>query len=283
MGMSGANETPKASGTSAPPASVPASASKQATQPTKATQATQPTKATQAKQPTKAKQAKQPTKPTKPTKPTQAKQATKAKQTAKPPAQLKAPLPELLLPHAAAWRAWLESHHTQPSGVQLVLGRKGGTVTGLTYAGALQEALCFGWIDGQANRRDEESYLQRFTPRRPRSIWSQRNVGFVEQLEAEGKMHPAGRAAVEKAKADGRWEAAYAGSAAAEIPEDLRTAVAEVPAAQAMYEVLTAQNRYALFFRLNAVKTPAARKRKVAALVQMLAEGKSPYPQRRAP
>lgn len=193
----------------------------------------------------------------------------------------KAPLPELLLPDAAAWRSWLESHHADSPGVQLVLGRKGGTLTALSYAGALQEALCFGWIDGQANRRDEESYLQRFTPRRPRSIWSRRNVGFVERLEEAGKMHPAGRAAVDQAKADGRWEAAYSGSAAAEVPEDLLAAVAEVPAAQAMYDILTAQNRYVLYFRLNAVKTPAGRERTIAALVRMLAEGKAPYPQRR--
>ncbi|MDK1361510.1 YdeI/OmpD-associated family protein [Arthrobacter sp. zg-Y1219] len=217
-----------------------------------------------------AKQAKQPTPPR------QAKQPTQ-------PKQPKAPLPELLLPHAEAWRSWLETHHADSPGVQLVLGRKGGSLTALSYDGALQEALCFGWIDGQANRRDEESYFQRFTPRRPRSIWSRRNVGFVERLEEAGKMHPAGRAAVEQAKANGRWETAYAGSAAAEVPEDLLAAIAEVPAAQAMYEVLTSQNRYALFFRMNAVKTPATRERKIASLVRMLAEGKSPYPQRRAP
>ena len=190
----------------------------------------------------------------------------------------KAPLPELLLQDAAAWRSWLESHHADSPGVLLVLGRKGGTVTALSYNGALQEALCFGWIDGQANRRDEESYLQRFTPRRPRSIWSQRNVGFVARLEAEGRMQPAGRAAVEQAKADGRWDAAYAGPAAAQVPEDLLAAIAEVPAAQVTYSVLNAQNRYALYFRLNALRTAAARERKIADLVRMLAEGRTPYP-----
>lgn len=190
----------------------------------------------------------------------------------------KAPLPELLLPDAAAWRSWLESHHARSPGVLLVLGRKGGTLTALTYNGALQEALCFGWIDGQANRRDQESYLQRFTPRRPRSIWSQRNVGFVQRLEAEGRMQPAGRAAVEQAKADGRWDAAYAGPATAQVPGELLAAIAEVPAAQAAYDALNAQNRYALYFRLNALRTPAARERKIADLVRMLAEGRTPYP-----
>ena len=199
----------------------------------------------------------------------------------KPPAQPKAPLPELLLPDAAAWRQWLEVHHAQSPGVQLVLGRKGGSVTALTYAGALQEALCFGWIDGQANKRDGESWIQRFTPRGKRSIWSQRNVGFAEQLEVEGRMRPAGRAAVEQAKADGRWEAAYAGPASAQIPADLLAAIAEVPRAQAMYDVLNSQNRYAMFFRLSTLKTPAARERRIAAFVQMLADGHTLYPQRR--
>jgi uncharacterized protein YdeI (YjbR/CyaY-like superfamily) len=190
--------------------------------------------------------------------------------------QPKAPLPELLLPDAMAWRKWLEANHAQSPGVLLVLGRKGGTLTKLIYLDALHEALCFGWIDGQANRRDDESYLQRFTPRRPRSIWSQRNVGFVERLEAEGRMRPAGRAAVEKAKADGRWEAAYAGSATAQVPEELLAAIAEVPAAQAAYDGLNAQARYALYFRLNALKTPAARERSIAAVVQKLAEDLTP-------
>lgn len=175
-----------------------------------------------------------------------------------------------------AWRKWLEANHAQSPGVLLVLGRKGGTLTKLIYLDALHEALCFGWIDGQANRRDDESYLQRFTPRRPRSIWSQRNVGFVERLEAEGRMRPAGRAAVEKAKADGRWEAAYAGSATAQVPEELLAAIAEVPAAQAAYDGLNAQARYALYFRLNALKTPAARERRIAAIVQDLAEDLTP-------
>ncbi|MBO0898077.1 YdeI/OmpD-associated family protein [Arthrobacter sunyaminii] len=199
----------------------------------------------------------------------------------KPPP--KPPLPELLLPHAEAWRTWLAAHHASSPGVQLILGRKGGTVTNLSYAGALQEALCFGWIDGQANKRDGESYLQRFTPRGKRSIWSLRNVGYVEQLEAEGRMQPSGRAAVEQAKADGRWDAAYAGPATAVMPADLVAAIAAVPEAQATYDILNSQNRYALFFRLSTLKTAAARERRIAAVVQMLADGETPYPQRRTP
>ena len=194
-----------------------------------------------------------------------------------------AELPELLLPDAAAWRSWLEERHADSPGVRLILGRKGGTVTTLDYDGALDEALCFGWIDGQSGRRDAESYFQRFVPRGPRSMWSLRNVAHVARLEAEGRMRPAGRAAVEQAKANGRWERAYAGSAAAELPEDLAQAIAADPEAQAMFDVLTAQNRYALVFRLGQLKTKAARDRKIAGFVQMLARHEAPYPQKRQP
>jgi uncharacterized protein YdeI (YjbR/CyaY-like superfamily) len=113
--------------------------------------------------------------------------------------------PELIVPDAAAWRAWLTDHHDDPDGVWVVLAKKGAAApTSLTYDDALEEALCHGWIDGQARRRDETAYRQRFTRRRPRSSWSRRNVGIVERLLAEGRMHPAGVAEVERAKADGR-------------------------------------------------------------------------------
>jgi uncharacterized protein YdeI (YjbR/CyaY-like superfamily) len=194
-----------------------------------------------------------------------------------------AELPELLLPDAREWRAWLEENHASSSGVWLVLHKKGGTVTALTYAAALDEALCFGWIDGQTRRRDGESSFQRFTPRGPRSIWSLRNVGHVERLEAEGAMRDAGRAAVERAKADGRWERAYAGSASAVVPDDLAAAIAANPDAQAMFEVLSAQNRYALIFRLGQLKTEAGRAKRIGAFVDMLARYEAPYPQKRKP
>jgi uncharacterized protein YdeI (YjbR/CyaY-like superfamily) len=190
---------------------------------------------------------------------------------------------ELLLPDAAAWRSWLADHHDSVPAVWLVLTKKGGTVTALDYAGALDEALCFGWIDGQTRRRDEQTMFQRWTPRGPRSRWSARNVTHVERLVAEGRMTPAGLAAVEAAKADGRWEAAYAGSATAETPPDLLAALAEEPAARATYDVLTAQNRYALYHRLTAIKTEEARARRVAEFVAMLARGETFYPQKRRP
>lgn len=117
----------------------------------------------------------------------------------------KAELSELLLPDAASWRAWLETNHATSPGVHLVLHKSGGDTTALTYDAAVEEALCFGWIDGLAGRRDEGSWRVRMTPRRPRSNWSERNVARIERLESEGRMHDSGRAAVEAAKADGRW------------------------------------------------------------------------------
>ena len=184
---------------------------------------------------------------------------------------------------AAAWRTWLETHHAHSPGVWLVLHKKGGSVTALDYEAALQEALCFGWIDGQGRRRDEGSSFQRMTPRTPKSMWSARNVERIARLEAAGRMTPAGRAAVESAKADGRWEAAYAGAATAEVPADLAAAIAAEPRAQAMFEVLTSVNRFALIHRTNAVKRAATRERKIAGFVEMLARFEAPYPQARRP
>jgi len=192
-------------------------------------------------------------------------------------------LEELLVPDAAAWRAWLEAHHAESPGVWLVLHKKGGSTTKLDYDAALDEALCFGWIDGQVRRGDAQSYFQRMTRRGPRSPWSARNVGHIERLEAAGRLTTAGRAAVEGAKADGRWEAAYSGAATAEVPADLAAALAAEPRAQAMFEVLTSVNRYALIYRTNAVKQASTRERKIAGFVQMLARHETPYPQTKRP
>lgn len=192
-------------------------------------------------------------------------------------------LPELLLPDVVAWRAWLAENHATAPGVWLVLHRKGGTVTTLTYAEALDEALCVGWIDGQTRRRDDGSTWQRWTPRRPRSVWSARNVGHVARLEAEGRMRPSGRAQVEAAKADGRWEAAYAGSAAAPVPPDLAAALAAEPRAQAWFDVLTSANRWAILHRVAEARRADTRARRIARFVEDLAEGSTPYPQKRRP
>ncbi|MFI6131213.1 YdeI family protein [Micromonospora sp. NPDC051141] len=192
-------------------------------------------------------------------------------------------LEELVVADAEALRTWLSAHHATSPGVWLALTRKGGTVTTLTWQQAVDEALCFGWIDGQARKRDQESSWIRFTPRRPRSIWSRRNVEHVARLEAAGRMQPAGRAAVEAAKADGRWAAAYAPPSEAEVPADLLAAVAAEPAAQAMFDVLTSANRFALIHRLNAVKRAETRERKIREFVAMLARHETPHPQKAKP
>ncbi|UUL76430.1 YdeI/OmpD-associated family protein [Pseudarthrobacter sp. Fe7] len=192
-------------------------------------------------------------------------------------------LEELLLPDAAAWRAWLEANHSTCPGVWLVLSKKGGTATGLDYAGALDEALCFGWIDGQGRRRDGETMFVRMTPRRARSVWSARNVGHIARLEEAGKMAAAGRAAVEAAKADGRWGAAYGGQADVEVPADLAAAIAASPAAQATFDVLTKTNLFSLVYRTNSAKLAATRERRIAGFVEMLARGETPYPQKKRP
>jgi uncharacterized protein YdeI (YjbR/CyaY-like superfamily) len=190
-------------------------------------------------------------------------------------------LPELVVRDAAAWRTWLAGHHADPVGVWLVLAKKGAEKpTSLTYDQALEEALCHGWIDGQAGRRDDATYRQRFTPRRRRSAWSKRNTGIAERLIAEDRMRPAGHAEVERAKADGRWEAAYAGPASMEVPADLAEALATEPKAQAMFESLNSQNRYAVLYRIATAKRADTRARRIEQFVTMLARGETVYPQR---
>jgi uncharacterized protein YdeI (YjbR/CyaY-like superfamily) len=194
-----------------------------------------------------------------------------------------ADLEELVVPDAAALRAWLDAHAATSPGVWLALARKGGTVTTLTWQEAVDEALCVGWIDSQARKRDAETSSIRFTPRGPRSTWSRRNVEHVARLEAEGRMRPAGRASVAAAQADGRWDAAYAPPSESEVPPDLAAAIAADPAAQAMFDVLTRTNRYALVHRLGTVKRTETRARKIAQFVEMLARHETPYPQRARP
>ncbi len=192
-------------------------------------------------------------------------------------------LRELLVADAAAWRTWLQAHHGDPTGVELVLAKKGTTEpTTLTYEQALDEALCHGWIDGQVRRRDELTYRQRFTPRRARSSWSQRNVGLIERLSDEGRMHPAGLAAVERAKADGRWEAAYPGQKTIEVPADLATALAAAPRAKSNFELLSSQNRYAVLYRIHSAKRSDTRIRRIEDFVAMLSRGETLHPQKRA-
>jgi uncharacterized protein YdeI (YjbR/CyaY-like superfamily) len=192
--------------------------------------------------------------------------------------------PELLVPDAVAWRDWLASNHATSTGVRLVLAKKGVTdPTRLTYDDALPEALCFGWIDGQLTRRDDATYRIRLTPRRARSAWSRRNVEAAERLISQGLMQPAGLAEIERAKADGRWARAYDGSATIDVPDDLRNALAASPRAQAMWDVLTRTNRYAVLYRVQDAKRDETRARRISQFVEMLARGDTPHPQKAKP
>jgi uncharacterized protein YdeI (YjbR/CyaY-like superfamily) len=195
----------------------------------------------------------------------------------------RAELDELIVADAEALRAWLLGNHAASTGVWLALGRKGGTVTTLTWQQAVDEALCFGWIDGQARKGDQDISWIRFTPRTAHSSWSQRNVANVARLEAQGRMLLPGRAAVEAAKADGRWAVAYAPPSEAEVPADLIAAITADPAAKAMFDVLTKTNRFALIHRVNAVKRAQTRERKISEFVAMLARHETIYPQKARP
>lgn len=188
----------------------------------------------------------------------------------------------LTVADAAAWRCWLEQRADTPcpEGAWLHLAKKGGqAATTLSYAQALDEALCFGWIDGQKKSFDEHTFLQRFTPRRPRSVWSKINIGHVERLRQAGKMRPAGEAEVEKAQSDGRWESAYAGAASAEVPADLEAALAASPQARSSFTRYNASNRYAVLWRLQTKKTPAGREKALARLLAMMERGEALHPQ----
>ena len=185
----------------------------------------------------------------------------------------------LTVADGAAWRAWLQEHHGDDRGVWLTLARKGAAApTSLTYAEALEEALCHGWIDGQIRRGDKDSYRQRFTPRTARSAWSKRNVAIAERLMAEGRMQASGLAAVERAKADGRWGAAYAGPASIEVPADLAAALDSHPVARTMFQNLNSRNRYAVLYRLQTAKRAETRSRRLEQFVAMLERGETIYP-----
>jgi uncharacterized protein YdeI (YjbR/CyaY-like superfamily) len=160
------------------------------------------------------------------------------------PVTLPTDLPVMAFADQAAFEAWLEENAGAP-GVYVKLAKKGAGVPSVTYAELVESALCFGWIDGRSNRLDDRFYLQRMTPRRARSVWSRKNVDAVEALTLAGRMRPPGLAAVEAARADGRWERAYAGSATITVPDDLAAALAAEPAAQAAFDGLDGANRYA--------------------------------------
>ncbi|MCU1480179.1 MAG: hypothetical protein JWQ19_965 [Subtercola sp.] len=181
-----------------------------------------------------------------------------------------------------AWAEWLAANHDSSPGIRLAIAKKGGDHPSVSYAEALDEALCHGWIDGQKGSLDEHHFLQNFGPRRPQSLWSKINVDKAEALVAAGRMKAAGLAEIERAKANGRWATAYAGSKTIEVPHDLTAALATNPAAAAFFEKLSATNRYAILFRINNVKRADTRARKIAEYVLMLSRHETIYPQKSA-
>ncbi len=177
-----------------------------------------------------------------------------------------------------AFETWLRTRHDRETEVWIRIYKKDSGRATITPAQALEVALCWGWIDGIRKSFDRESFLQRYTPRRPRSIWSQINRDHVARLTAAGRMMPPGQRQVDAAKADGRWDAAYApmrSASEASIPDDLRAAIDANPRARKTFQTLGRQNLFALAFRTNNMKTPAGRLRKIAALVAMLARGET--------
>ena len=190
-------------------------------------------------------------------------------------------LPVLTVPNAAAWARWLEGNGEKSDGVWLVLAKKGTSgPTSLIYEDALAEALCHGWVDGQLARGDEGTFRRTFTPRRPGSRWSKRNVAMATTLIDEGRMQPAGLAAVAKAQADGAWDSAYEGQAEMEVPADLASALSAAPAAEAMFARLSAANRYSMLYRITTAKRADTRQRRIDQFVAMLARGETIHPQR---
>ena len=184
---------------------------------------------------------------------------------------------------AAAFEAWLREHHDKWPELWLKIHKKDSGLATVTAAEALDVALCWGWIDGLRKSFDERSFLQRYTPRGAKSIWSQINRESIARLTAAGRMTPHGQRQVDAAKADGRWDAAYAPmrSATAEtLPADLRAAIDAHPRARKFFTTLSKQNLFAIAFRTNNMKTPAGRAKKIAALVEMLARGETIIPQR---
>ncbi len=186
--------------------------------------------------------------------------------------------PVIAFESAAAWEAWLADNHGAADGVWIKIAKKSSGIPTVTHGEALEVALCYGWIDGQRNRFDDQWFLQRFTPRRPRSKWSKINRGNAERLIGEGRMQRAGLREVERARADGRWDAAYDAPSTATVPDDLQRALDENPAAAKFFATLNRQNRFAIIFQVQEAKRPETRARRIEKFVAMLNEGTKPYP-----
>ncbi len=180
--------------------------------------------------------------------------------------------------HARAWAEWLATHHASSRGTWLKIAKKGSLVASITYAEALEVALCWGWIDGQKAALDGSFWLQRFTPRRPKSIWSKVNCAKALALIATGEMKPPGQIQVERAKSDGRWEAAYDSPSRATVPPDLAGALVANAEASRFFDTLNSQNRYAVLFRIHTAKKAETRAARIVKLIEMLARGEKLYP-----
>jgi uncharacterized protein YdeI (YjbR/CyaY-like superfamily) len=178
----------------------------------------------------------------------------------------------------ASFERWLSRNHGKAQGIRIQMARKSSGIRSINYAQALDIALCFGWIDGQSKSMDEEWFCQRFTPRRARSLWSKRNRDIVARLIEEGRMQPAGQAEIDRAKSDGRWDAAYDSPANAKVPDDLAAALEKSPQAKKFFQSLDGQNRYAILHRLMIAKKPETRAKRLATFVEMLREGRKLYP-----
>lgn len=185
--------------------------------------------------------------------------------------------PILAFATLAEWEAWLDAEHAGSDGVWIKFAKKGSGVPTVTYAEAVESALCYGWIDSLVNALDERFYLQKFTPRRARSKWSQVNRKKVEELTKKGRMKPAGLEQVELAKADGRWEAAYAPPASVEVPEDLKKALDARPKAAEFFATLNKSNRYAIVYQVEDAKKPETRVRRIEQFVAMMERGEKVY------
>ncbi len=187
-------------------------------------------------------------------------------------------LPIVAFPSQDDWRAWLDEHHADSPGLWLKIAKKATGIDTVTHAEALDVALCYGWIDGQRNRFDDTWFLQRYTPRRPKSKWSQINRDKVADLTERGLMRPAGRREVDRAKADGRWDAAYPSQRNLTVPDDLQAALDADEAAKEFFANLDRVNRYAILYRLYDAKKPETRVKRIETFVAMLAEGRKLHP-----
>ncbi len=190
----------------------------------------------------------------------------------------RADLPIIPFASRDAWEAWLQEQHATSDGLWLKIAKKGSGIETVSYAEALEVALCHGWIDGQKASFDNRYWLQRFTPRRPRSKWSKVNRQKATELIERGEMKPGGLREVERAKADGRWDAAYDAQSTAQVPEDLRRELEKNKTAREFFETLNSANRYAILYQIQDAKRPETRARRIGKYVAMLGEHEKIYP-----